>query len=134
MTTEKFREDALERDNDLVEALCYIMEKNLVRDLREWIEAEIKALIFEAQVQRAEIEGVLGDQLDSAIERLRHISRSDLRDVVEDFLDAVHNAHEKIWSDVYNAYDPIQQGLWKLVQIVRMLLEIRELVVPVADE
>ena len=43
MTTNSFHDDAAERDNGLVIALCHTIERDMVRDFREWIEAELKA-------------------------------------------------------------------------------------------
>ena len=106
------------------------MARDMVRDFREWIEAELKALIFEAQVQQAESNGIIRDQFDSAVERLQLISRVDLPNAIRDCSDAIHNVRQGFWSDVHEAYDPMAQALGKLVQIVKALLEFRELVAP----
>ena len=115
-------------------ALCHTLERGMVREFRDWIEAELKALIFEAQIQRAETEGTLRDQLDSTIERLEFINRIELPKAARDCTNMIRDVREGVWSDVYDAYDPMQQELGKLVQIVRALLEIRAFVVPVLEE
>ena len=134
MTTNRFHDDASERDNNLVSALCHTMRHDMLRDFREWIEAELKALLTEAQIQRAETQGALGEELDGAIERLSLLSRTTLPSAVRDYTNMVHDIREGTWSDVYDAYDPMRQELGKLVDIVRILLEMRNFIMPVPEE
>ena len=133
-TNNNFRDNAVERDNDLVRALCHTIERGMVRDLRDWIEAELKELIFEAQIQQTETEGVLKEQLDSTIGRLQFINRLELPDAVLSCTNLIHDVREGAWADVYDAYDPMQQELGKLVQIVRSLLEIRAFIAPIIHD
>lgn len=134
MSTNSFHDSALERDKDLTSALCHTMERDMVRDIREWIEAELKALIFEAQLQQSVSQGIVKDQFDSAAERLQLISRVDLPDAIRECSDAVSNVRNGFWGDVYDAYDPMSQALGKLWQIVRALLELRGSIAPTVNE
>ncbi len=133
MATGNFHDRAMERDNNLVRGLCHTLEGNVVRDLRDWIEEELKELIIEAQLQQEITDGLMRDQFKSAEERLQLISRSDLRDALQDCNDAIHNSREGFWGDVYAAYDPMIQAVTKLVQIVRAMLELRVLIAPTPD-
>lgn len=134
MTTNNFRDHAGERDNDFVQALCHTMQRDMLRDSREWIEAELKALITEAQVQQACTSGAIGAELASVIERLGVISRIDLREAVKDCSDKIHDVQEGFREDVYDAYDQMQQEITKMVRIIRALLEIRAFIEPMTDD
>lgn len=134
MATNEFRDAAAERDNDLVHGLCYPMERNMLRELREWIEAELKALTAEAQIQQAKAGGHIAEGLASALEQLGVLSRVDLPEASQDCKDKIYDIQQGTWSDVFDAYDQMQQELAKMMRIVRALLEIRTFIEPMSDE
>ena len=114
----------LERDESFVRGLCDTA-KNARRDLHEWAEEEIKAVLLQAEIQEAVAQGEIKEHVKKTVERLRTISRTDLpvaiREHEEVRIDILRGEHE----DIHDAYRKLDRETTRLVQIVQELLEMR---------
>ena len=125
--TPDFYDRSFERDNDLVQGLCH-NARNTHRDLREWIEAELKALIFEAEIQMPLVDGPLSDSLRGAVQKLRTISQNDLPEAYTKYNNLIRDVSEGGFTSVDDAYDQIQIGFTPLVRMMKELQQVREFI------
>ena len=123
MTT-SFHDWAIERDNELVIGLCSAARTKRM-ELREWIEAELKSLLAEAEMQEPLSDGLLQDQIRDTVKRLRLINQNDLPRAVRAFDDVCSDVSSGSYDSVEDAYDQLESGCMKLVQILKELHEIR---------
>ena len=130
--TPDFHDLALERDDTLIKGLCYAA-RNTRSELREWAERELKAVLFEAEIQERTVKGVVGDQIKSTVERLRMISLTDMPEAIRTYEDVIDEVLRGGSTDVYDAYDQLQMGCTKLVRIVKELLQIRAFIGEMGD-
>ena len=80
------------------------------------------------ELQERMVEGVLGGQIKSTVERLRIISQRDLPEAVRDYDDVMDEVSSGGSTDVDDAYNQLQMGCMKLVQIVKELQVIRDFI------
>lgn len=125
--TSNFYDNTIRRDEDLIAGLCYVAQAAR-KDLREWVQEEVKALLYEAQLQQIQSTGVLAEQITSIVERLQSINRRDLPEAITAFEDDINEVAHGGYDDVYNAYDQLQKGYAGLMRITRDLLEIRSFI------
>lgn len=122
-----FHDWANERDNTLVKGLCGAARSNR-NEMREWIEAEIKALLEEAQMKEPLSSGVIGAHIAESIQRLRHISTVVFPDVLRDYDDVINDISGGGFTSAEEAYDHLHSGFTHLVQILRDLQKIRDFI------
>ena len=122
--TSSFHDWAEERDDTLIRAL-HQAARNARREMREWAQAELNADLVEAELQEGRISGLIGASITDAVKRLRHINQIDLPDAVRAYDDVIDEVFRGGFTDVYEAYDQLQNGCAGLVRIVRELLKIR---------
>ena len=97
-------------------------------ELREWIQTELHACLFEAELQETVAEGILEDKIKETVAFLRRINHQDLPQAVRDYDDARNDVSRGDYDDVYEAYDQLQKGCAGLIRIIRELLEIRSFI------
>lgn len=116
-----------DRDEDLIKGLCSAARSTRT-ELRDWIEAELKSSLIEAQMQETLLEGELKNRVQMTVNRLRVINVREFPEAVagcDGTNDEISNGG---YTDVYDAYDQLFKEHAKLVNIVRELLEIRSFV------
>lgn len=126
MTTE-FHNRAVERDDILIKGLCHAA-RTMRMELRDWAQTELKALLIEAELQETGTRGVIAGQIKSIVERLRFIDRTDLPQAIGAYDDMIADVSQGGSTDIYDAYDQLQQACAGLVRIMRELLEIRSFI------
>ena len=122
-----FHDLAKERDDALIKGLCQASRTTRM-ELREWAETELKAVLFEGELQERMVEGVLGGEIKSTVERLRIISQRDLPEAVRDYDDVMDEVSSGGSTEVYDAYNQLQMGCMKLVQVLKELQQIRDFI------
>ena len=125
--TSDFHDLQMERDDDLIKGLC-AAARSTRTELREWVQRELNACIYEAGLQEAVAQGVLRDEIEQTVKRLRRINHNDLPQAVRDCDDVADDVSRGGYDNVYEAYDQLQKGCAGLVRIVRELLEIRSFI------
>ena len=123
MTT-SFHDWTIERDNTLVKGLCAAARSNR-NEMREWIEAEIKALLEEAQIKEPVSCGVIADHIRKSVETLRHTSTVMFPEALRDYDGVIENVSIGGFDSVEEAHDQLQSGFMHLVRILRELHEMR---------
>ena len=130
--TLNFNDRAEERDDTLIKGL-YQAARTTRMELRDWAETELKAILVEAELQQGIVEGVLGCRIKKTVERLRVISQTDLPGAVRDYDDVMDEVFNGGSTDVYDAYDQLQEGCGELVRTMRELLKIRSFIGEMGD-
>ena len=69
-------------------------------ELREWTQTELNAALLEAQLQQPRVQGVIQDQIVSAMERLNSINRIHLPEAVRVFDDVIIDVSQGGYTDV----------------------------------
>ena len=133
MTT-KFSEDAEKRDEQLIKALCHSIHRHSLQELREWIQAELVALINAAELQEIEIGGTVAEGIRERIDRLRNINRLTLPNAIRQYSQLIDDIDKGGWDDVHDAYIALQKECTGMMNILEELVEIRKLIVPLIDE
>ena len=103
------------------------------KDLREWAQAEVKAVLVAAELQKVQEEGVVKEQITGVIERLRAINHRDLPEADESYNDATAEVMSGGYADVYEAYDKLQKECAGLIRIMRQLLDERSFIGNMGD-
>lgn len=116
-----------DRDNDLVKALC-AAERNIRGEIREWIQSEVNALLVEAQIDDGRLGGMVADSITGAIERLRAINNTEIRDAVVAIDHVINEVSNGGYTDVHDAYTQLQNGCMGLEHIIRELQNLRSFV------
>ena len=114
----------LERDESLVRGLCD-NAKNARRDMHEWAEEEIKAVLVQAEIQEAVAKGAIKELVMKTVERLRTISRTDLPVAVREHEEVRIDIIRGGYDDIHDAYRKLDRETTRLAQIVQELLEMR---------
>ena len=122
--TPDFYDKANDRDAEFIKGLCGAA-RNLRKELREWIQGELVALITAADVLEAQSEGIIKEQVLSAAERLRIINQSGLNDANAIYDDTINEIADGGYSDVHEAYSRLQKECSQLIQIMEELLDKR---------
>ena len=130
--TSDFHDREIERDDTLIKGLCSAA-RTTRQELREWVQAELKAILIEAELQERITEGELGNRIKDTVVRLRTINQKDLPKAVSDYDAVMVEVSQGGFTDVLNAYDQLQQGCAGLVRIIRDLLEIRSFIGGMGD-
>lgn len=117
----------MERDETLLLGLCSAALNNR-RELHEWAEAELKAILVQAELQETLVQGMLGDEVKKVVERLRAIGQTELpiavREHEEVRTDTLHGSYD----DILDAYRKLDRETARLVQIVSELLDLRSFI------
>ena len=127
-----FYGEAIKRDEELVIGLCHAA-RTMRKDLREWAQAELKAVLVAAELQEIQEEGVVKEQITGVIERLRAINQRDLPKADESYNDATTEVMNGGYADVYEAYDKLQMEYAGLIRIMRQLLDERSFIGEMGD-
>ena len=122
--TSEFYDLELERDESLVRGLCD-NAKNTRRDMHEWAEEEIKAVLLQAEIQEAVAVGVIEEQVKKTVERLRTISRTDLPIAIREHEEVRIDVLSGEYEDIHDAYRKLDRETTRLVQIIQELLAMR---------
>ncbi len=125
--TPDFHDLAVERDDTLIIGLCHAARTTLM-ELREWAEAVLKATLFEAELQEGLTGGPIGDSITDTVRRLRSINQTHLPEAVIAYDDMIDEVRRGGYTDVYSAYDQLQQACAGLLRIMRELLDIRKFI------
>ena len=133
MTT-RFSNEAENRDEQLVKALCYSIHRHTLQELREWIQAELVALINAAELQEIEIGGIVAEGIREKIDRLRTINRLTMPNAIRQYSQIIDDIDKGGWDDVHDAYTALQKECTGMVNILEELVEIRKLIEPMIDE
>ena len=130
--TSDFHYRAQERDNDLVMGLC--QHARYIRyDLREWAQAELNAILFEAQLLESKIEGMIGEQITEIVERLRTIDKTDLIEADRAYDDVIAQVKLGGYALFSEAYDELQAGATRLLNVMKELQKMREFIGEMGD-
>ncbi len=130
--TSDFHDREIERDDTLIKGL-YSAARTTRQELREWVQAELKAILIEAELQEKIAEGELRDRIKNTVVRLRTINQGDLPEAVSNYDGVMVEVLQGGFQDVHDAYDQLQQGCAGLVRIMRELLEIRSFIGGMGD-
>ena len=131
--TSDFGDRAIERDSSLVQGLCYTALNNQ-RDLHEWMEQELKALLFEAQIQESRLpEGVLKDRITTVIEDLRRTEGTELPEAIRRHKERREEIANGGYDDILDANDNLERETARLVAMARNLLQMREFIGAMGD-
>ena len=122
--TSDFHDQVIERDETLILGLCSYALNNR-RELHEWIEAELKALLFQAEIHETLVEGVIGEQVKRTVERLRTISQTDLPTAVREHEEVRKDILNGGYSDILDANRQLDRETTRLVEITQELLAMR---------
>ena len=125
--TSDFGDRAIERDSDLVKGLCYAALSNR-RDLHEWLEEEVKAVLVAAEFQESLTEGVIRDNITKAVKDLRRIALTDLPEAIREHDEVRSDIEKGGYDDVIEAYHHLERETARLVAIARDVLRIREFI------
>ena len=97
-------------------------------ELREWAQAELKAVLVEAELQQPRSVGVILGEITGVVDRLRAMDRVDLPDAIKVFDDVMDDVSQGGSTSVNDAYDRLQMGCMGLVQIMKELQQIRDFI------
>ena len=122
-----FQDLAIERDGSLVQGMCQTARNNR-RDLHEWIEEELKAVLIAAEIQESLAEGVIRDRIAKVAEDLRRIEGTELPEAIREHEDVRRDIENGGYDDVHEAYRNLERETARLVVIMRDLLYIREFI------
>ena len=121
--TPDFYDRSSERDDTLIKGLCGAA-RNTRMELREWIEAEVKALLPMAEMHEPLSEGIVKEETSRNVQRLRAISQTNLRNAVQYCDETIDDVSNGGYTDVGDAYDKLHRGRLDLVEIMKELQEI----------
>ena len=127
-----FIENSNLRDDDFITGEC-LAARAIRKDLRDWVQEQLKDLIIEADLLASLKDGLLGDQIARTLERLRRMNQTDLREVDGDSVAAIDEVQQGGYTDIYEAFDQLQKARNGLVQLMREILEIRNFVGDLRD-
>ena len=125
--TSDFHDLVVERDETLVQGLCHSALNNR-RELHEWAEAELKAVLFQAEIQEPLAEGVIGEEVRRTVARLRTISQNDLPAAVREHEEVRRDVLLGGYDDIHDDYRRLELATTRLVQIMNQLLEVRSFI------
>ena len=126
----RFSREAARRDEELVIALCHSIHRNLRRELHEWLQEELIALINAAQLQELELGSPVAEAIRDKIGRLQTINGVSLPNALGAYSKVVSDVSNEAWSDVHDAYVAMQRECTVLVNIMEELVAVRKLIEP----
>ena len=130
--TSSFDDGITRRDDDLVRGLCEFARHSRL-DLREWTQAEIKAVLIAAELQEGRVHGTIRESITRVVRRLREIDQQDLREADSLYVDVIEEVRDGGYLEVYEAYEKLQIGSAKYLRIIKELIQIRSFIGEMED-
>ena len=130
--TDFLLDSANEHDDDLITGLCSAA-RTARKELRDWVQTVLKQLILETDLQEAMEDGLLKSHIAETNKRLRTMDQSFLPEVDKRYAALIDEVQNGGYTDLFDAYDQLQQGQHALVQMMRELLQIRLSIGGMAD-
>lgn len=133
MTMPNFSDYAYGRDMDLARGLSGSAD-HIRKDLRDWIQAELNALIATADAHAPLQQGIIGDQVRKLTPRLREINHNDLPEADGDCKAVIDQVHDGGYDDALDAHNRLRNGFDGLLRLVRELQQARNLIGTLAED
>ena len=133
MTVPTFSDKAYERDMYLARGLSGATD-HIRQTLREWIQAELIALLATADAHAPLGQGLIADRIEKLAVRLRQINHSDFPEADANCSHAIDQVQNGGYDDAIDAYERLRQGHDDLLQLVRELRQARELIGTAAED
>lgn len=115
-----------EIDNDCV-IQCAVEAWAVARAYHEWIERQLRYWIPKAEAIEPTLNGMVGDNVRAAVERMKAISYRELPEVRNDVKEKDSEVRGGAWSNVLDARAYLQQGCYRYEKLVEEILQIRKL-------
>lgn len=128
--TRNFSEEAATRDETLVQAMCHSIHRSSRIELREWIQAELVALINASELLLLEINDPVAAGIREKIARLQMINRTSLPRASNEYDKVISDVSNGAWANVHDAYTAMQKECSELINIVEELVSMRKVLEP----